>query len=277
MKPYAKLLLLILIPMMLVMGYAMSSFELGTGDYVLQKADLSGVGQLFLGFIDSRESVFVDSIQRADSLARVKRDSLAQVEADSLARQRAIPSDAHILMIGDSMLEGLIRRMDDYTTENGYQLSGVIWYSSTTHIWAITDTLEYYLDSIQPDYVMLCLGANELFVRDLPKREQYISTIIGKLGTRPFVWIGPPNWTRDTGINDLIGSMVGEDRFFDSRNLELERAEDRIHPTRWAAAQWMDSIALWMNGPKVRHPLPMHRPEKRHRGNFQLYLLKPYH
>jgi len=262
---------------MLVMGYAMSSFELGSGDYVLQKADLSGVGQLFPGLLGQKEYVLVDSIQRADSLARIKRDSLAQVEADSLARLHAIPSDAHILMIGDSMLEGLIRRMGDYTSENGYRLSGIIWYSSTTRVWAITDTLEHYLDSIQPDYVMLCLGANELYVRDLPKREQYISTIIQKLGACPFVWIGPSNWTCDTGINDLIRSKVGEDRFFDSRNFELERAEDRIHPTRMAAIQWMDSIAQWMNGPKVRQPLPMHRPEKRHRRNYSLYLLKPYH
>ena len=47
MRSYAKLLLLLLIPMALVVGYALSSLEIGSGDVVLEKADLSGVRQLF--------------------------------------------------------------------------------------------------------------------------------------------------------------------------------------------------------------------------------------
>ena len=179
------------------------------------------------------------------------------------------------MIFGDSMLEWLAKRLCDYTLENGYDLSSIIWYSSSTKLWATTDTLQYFLDRIQPDYVMLCLGGNELFVRDLSKREKYIDTIVKRIGDRPFLWIGPPNWKKDTGINDLIRQRVGEGRFFDSRELELDRAEDNMHPTRSAAALWMDTIAVWLSSSKARHPLKMDRPTQSRRRVYHQYMLRP--
>jgi lysophospholipase L1-like esterase len=184
-------------------------------------------------------------------------------------------SKYRIMIFGDSMLEWLAKRLCDYSLENGYDLSSIIWYSSSTKLWATTDTLQYFLDRIQPDYVMLCLGGNELFVRDLSKREKYIDAIVKRIGDRPFLWIGPPNWKKDTGINDLILQRVGEGRFFDSRELELDRAEDNMHPTRSAAALWMDTIAVWLSSSKARHPLKMDRPTQSRRRVYHQYMLRP--
>jgi len=305
MKSYAKIILILLIPLLLVIGYALSSFEIGSGDYMLEKADLSSVERSFpMLFVEDEEPVkpkpsIDDSTVIADSLVRVEADSPVARVADSLQlktiadtlQQKVKDSIAEankpirvakpdlskyrILIFGDSMLEWLAKRLCDYTMENGYDLSSIVWYSSSTKLWATTDTLEYFLNRIQPDYVILCLGANELFVRDLSKREKYITTIIEKIGNRPFFWIGPPNWKKDTGINDLICSKVGQGRFFDSRNLELDRAEDNMHPTRSAAAQWMDSIAVWMNSTEATHPLQMNRPQQKHRRKYHQYMLKP--
>ena len=180
-----------------------------------------------------------------------------------------------IMIFGDSMLEWLAKRLCDYTLENGYDLSSIIWYSSSTKLWATTDTLQYFLDRIQPDYAMLCLGGNELFVRDLSKREKYIDAIVKRIGERPFLWIGPPNWKKDTGINDLILQRVGEGRFFDSRELELDRADDNMHPTRSAAALWMDTIAVWLSSSQARHPLKMDRPTQTRRRVYHQYMLRP--
>ena len=116
---------------------------------------------------------------------------------------------------------------------------------------------------------------NELFVRDLSKREKYIDIIVKRIGDRPFLWIGPPNWKKDTGINDLIRQRVGEGRFFDSRELELDRAEDNMHPTRSAAALWMDTIAVWLSSSKARHPLKMDRPTQSRRRVYHQYMLRP--
>lgn len=293
MRSYAKLLLLLLIPMALVMGYALSSLEIGSGDNMLEKADLAGVERLFpIFFAESDETPPssppqigpIDTIVLIGTMAPI--DTIAPADTTlSIPPEEDLPKEIkvhkpdlnkyRIMIFGDSMLEWLVKRLCDYTQENGYDLSSVIWYSSSTKLWATTDTLQYFLDRIQPDFVMLCLGSNELFVRDLPKREKYIATIIKKIGDRPFLWIGPPNWKKDTGINDLIRKMVGEGRFFDSRNLELDRADDKRHPTRSAAAQWMDTIAIWMNGPEAKYPLKMDFPTQTRRRVYHQYMLRP--
>ncbi|MBR5716623.1 MAG: SGNH/GDSL hydrolase family protein [Bacteroidales bacterium] len=304
---YAKIILLLLIPMALVMGYALSSLEIGSGDVVLEKADLSGVKRMFpMLFVESDNEPSSSVIIRSDSVATSPIDSSSLITyIDSISPivpgtpvsptlnfpDTAIPPEEEpikeikvhkpdltkfrIMIFGDSMLEWLAKRLCDYTLENGYDLSSIIWYSSSTKLWATTDTLQYFLNRIKPDYVILCLGSNELFVRDLAKREKYIATIVERIGDRPFLWIGPPNWKKDTGINDLIRKGVGEGRFFDSRDLELDRAEDNMHPSRSAAALWMDTIANWLNSSAARNPLKMDRPTQTRRRVYHQYMLRP--
>lgn len=168
-----------------------------------------------------------------------------------------------ILFIGDSMLEGLARRFYEYAAKNGHDLHTVLWYSSTSERWATTRTLDYYMNSVKPTYVVICLCSNELFVRDLDQREQYIKTIISKIGNVPYVWISPPNWKDDTGINELIIRHVGEERYFDSRHLELARGKDHMHPTFTAAAEWFDKFALWLSSEATARPIIMDVPTEK--------------
>lgn len=182
----------------------------------------------------------------------------------------------NILFIGDSMLEGLCRRFIDYTDSNGHELHTVVWYSSTSELWANTDTLQYFMKKYDPTYMVVCLCSNELFVKDPEKRRASIRKIIKKIGDIPFVWISPPNWKDDTGINDVIISEVGEGRYFDSRSLELGRGKDHAHPTFPAAAVWMDTIARWMQSPKCDNPIVMDRPTK-DVAPRNVILLQPYY
>lgn len=181
----------------------------------------------------------------------------------------------NILFFGDSMLEGLTRRFIDYAEENGHRLKTVIWYSSSTEVWAKTDTLQHFIRKFQPTYIVICLGGNELFVRDLDNRRKYIARILDKIDDTPFVWISPPNWKEDTGINAAIAEAVGRDRYFDSTHLKLERGADHAHPTFPAAAKWMDLIAGWLQSDSVRHPIIMNRP-KRDVAPRDVVMLAPY-
>ena len=126
---------------------------------------------------------------------------------------RKIHRNQTILFIGDSMVEGLSRRLGDYSAENGHTLYTVIWYSSSTERWGTTHTLEYYMHKYKPTYVIICLGSNELFVNDLENRAQYVREIVKKLGNTPFVWISPSDWNGDTGINDVIKENIGKEHF----------------------------------------------------------------
>lgn len=169
-------------------------------------------------------------------------------------------SSKTILFIGDSMLDGLYPRLAAYATHNGHKLYVVIWYSSTSERWGSSDKLSHYIRRINPDFLFVCLGANELFVKDIEvKRGKYLKKLIADIGDKPYVWIGPPNWKTDTGINRLIASHTAPGTFFLSDGLDFERKADGAHPTPRSAAMWMDSVVSWMYACGA-HPILLETP-----------------
>jgi hypothetical protein len=122
--------------------------------------------------------------------------------------------------------------------------------------------LAQYIKRVHPNYIFICLGSNELTVRDIKnKRQKFVDNILAQIGDIPFVWIGPPNWRTDTGINELIRESVPRGCYFKSEGMHFERKKDGAHPTPASAALWMDSVARWM--PKhAAHPIVMTAPPK---------------
>ncbi len=209
------------------------------------------------------ENVVVDTVV-PDTLVEVKAEP---VPIDSTAKT--------ILFIGDSMLEGLSPRLAAYAKHNGHKLYSVIWYSSTSAKWGNSDKLRSYIAKVNPDYVFVCLGANELFVSDIAKkREQFVKNIIADIGDIPYLWIGPPNWKPDTGINDLIAKHAGKGEFFLSNGMSFDRAKDGAHPTRKSAQAWLDSVVRWMpaNSP---HPILLDVPAEATASATRIFVHQP--
>lgn len=178
----------------------------------------------------------------------------AKVEKDTTSKS--------ILFIGDSMLEGLGPRMGAYAKKNGHKLNNVLWYSSTTETWGSCDTLRYFIRKFKPDFIMISLGANELFVKNIiTKRQKYVNKILSQIKDIPYVWIGPPNWKDDTGINNLVASSTKHGTFFLSNGMQFDRSKDGAHPTRSSAALWMDSVARWIDT-KSAHPIKVEVPSE---------------
>ncbi|MBR5101520.1 MAG: SGNH/GDSL hydrolase family protein [Muribaculaceae bacterium] len=169
-----------------------------------------------------------------------------------------------ILFIGDSMLEGLGPRLAAYAEENGHKLVNVIWYSSTTEVWGSRTKLAEHIREFKPNYIFICLGSNELFVRDIKeKRQKYVDNILSQIGDIPYVWIGPPNWKPDTGINDMISSSVDEGCFYLSYTPDqhYDRSKDGAHPTRASASLWMDRVCKWVMT-KSAHRIVLNKPKQ---------------
>ena len=242
-KLFFQLALVLTIPLIIITIYSFSDEEITIGDFTLEKAEIAALFRL--NTVLQGDSLAVDSTSLSSTLA-------ADTCVTDTAAQR-------ILFFGDSMVEGLSKRMRNYAAENGHELLNVIWYSSSTKIWAQYDTLNHYIRQFEPTYLMLCLGGNELFVRDLDKRDAYIQTIVEKIGDYPYVWIGPPNWKEDTGINDLIEKNVSSQRYFPSKRLTYQRGKDGAHPTVASSAMWMDSIAVWIAN-ESRYRIRMNLP-----------------
>ena len=154
-----------------------------------------------------------------------------------------------ILFIGDSMVECLFPRMSAYAKKNGHTFYAVVWYSATTEVYGTRTTVKEYIDKYHPDYILFSLGGNELFIRDIKEnRQKYVDEIIRQFGNIPYIWIGPPNWKPDTGINDMIKSSVPEGCFYLSYTPDqhYDRKKDGAHPTAASSNQWMDRICKWI-------------------------------
>lgn len=195
-------------------------------------------------------------------------------KTDSLDEHGRLPNGRHpkgwrapmdttaktILFIGDSMLEGLAPRLAAYCDKSGHRLIEVIWYSSSTLYWAQSGRLTELINKFHPTYVMVCLGANELYVPDIRKaRKPFVKKILAEIGDLPYLWIGPPNWDTDTGINDLLADNLDEGCFYVSAKDKFERSRDGAHPTRASAQKWMDRVIKWI-GAHGAHPIRLDYP-----------------
>jgi hypothetical protein len=230
---YLKLLAILTIPMLFLCLYSFCDKEFGWNEFVVQKTKIASYFVVF-GTSETNE---IDETQKTSENKSVASDTVVR---DTCSQR--------ILFFGDSMLEGLSKRLKQYASENNHDLMNVIWYSSSTKIWGQrADTIAHFIRDFKPTYIFVCLGANELFVRNPENNDAYVKQILSQIGNIPYIWIGPPNWKEDTGINDLIQKNVAPNCFFASDQLTYERASDGAHPTFSSAAKWMDSIAIWMN------------------------------
>lgn len=202
------------------------------------------------GILDSLEVVY-DKILQGDTVNQVE------------TRQENTPQQHRILLIGDSMLDGVGRRFNDYAAANGHTLFTSIWYGSTTKSWAYTTELPRLMKKVDPTFVIVCLGTNDLGYHDISARSEAVREIIHEIGDVPFVWIGPVtlrNIKNDPGIVNMIRQNVGATRFYDSYDLRISRGPDGIHPTFQAAAKWVDGIAHWMSSPETEYPIHLDAP-----------------
>jgi hypothetical protein len=256
---YFKLIVILIIPMIFLILNSFAKEELKIGSIILRKADIAD-------YFREEPIAIADT-----STVSIIIDTIALPEKDSIVND-TLPQ--RIFFFGDSMLEGLGPRMMQYAAENGHELLSLIWVSSSTKAYAeYIDTLIHFMRKFQPTYIIICLGGNELFVKDLKQRDSYIKTIIQTIDTIPYIWIGPPNWKKDTGINDLIKTNVG-DKFFLSTKLNFKRAEDGMHPTRSSAAMWMDSVVFWMRD-STQYRIAMELPSSKKKHGEVIRLL-PY-
>jgi len=263
MRAYLKLIAILLLPLAFVIWYASSPMQLPPPGWKLGKMQLTAPSPA--------PSTEEEEGESKTSTTRETRETNKTSELPHLPDT----TSHRILFFGDSMVEGLLRRMNCYAFANGYNMTNVVWYGSTTEIWAKTDTLRYFIDKVQPTFFMISIGANEQFIKDPAARESSIRRILAEVGNKPFVWIGVPAWREDTGINDLTRQIVGENHYYDSRGLTLQRGRDRMHPTFYAAGLWMDSVARWMESPATAHPIRMDKPTDGKKHTYKTYALQP--
>lgn len=266
-RNYLPLWILLVVAFALIAGISVYS-PVEIFGYELKDSGLASVFSSAHEDVDnSNEALPLPAATIPDSLVDVSGERLKAAPVDTAAKT--------ILFIGDSMLDGLYPRLAAYARHNGHELYAVIWYSSTSEIWGKSGRLKNYISRLEPDYVFICLGANELFVKDISsKRDRYVKTLIGEIGDIPYLWIGPPNWKPDTGINTLIAENAAPGTFFLSDGMKFERGKDGAHPTKESAAEWMDSVVRWMPAHSA-HPIRLEMPVKKSDRAHRVFVHQP--
>ena len=239
-------------------------------------------GQLNAGFYTFRKSglkSYFTKLSEDKSAVKIKKTKKDSPSTDSLAgavkKPKVDTSAQRIMFIGDSMLEGLSIRMIDYCAANNHELTSLIWYSSNTNWWGRSDTLDHFIKTVKPTYIIFAIGSGDISVQDVvEKRKPFVDEILKKIGDLPYVWVGPPNWKEDTGINQLIEESVEEGTFFLSKDLKFERTSDGVHPTTASAGIWMDSIATFIMN-KSKYPIRLDFPQSKTKKKPTYYLFPP--
>ena len=172
--------------------------------------------------------------------------AIADVDASPPApAPRAAPRI--ILHAGDSMVGGnvgLAQALDARFKPLGSKYVRD-WRVATVQTFDYRNYFGALLEKHHPDMVILCLGANDVFVPSPKVLARFVTSIARKASEngRPCYWITPPLWKPpDTGIVEVIKQNATGCKVFDSSNLELPRWNDGIHPTNQGGELWAEKF-----------------------------------
>ena len=156
-------------------------------------------------------------------------------------------SQQRILFIGDSQAGGLVSVLNDYCFENGHKLVATFtWYSATIFNFGYSNKVDELIKKYQPSLIMIVLGLNEMYAKDIVKRTSAANLLKAKIGSIPYLWIGPANYMEDFGINKVYEQTATSNRFVLSKDLNLPKGGDKRHPNREGYRIWMEHVARFI-------------------------------
>lgn len=151
-----------------------------------------------------------------------------------------------VLVLGDSMIPaGLEIWIRQVIRIHGGRYRRWAWASSTTKRWATSGVLARALRKYRPDLVLIVLGSNELFLDHPARRARYVRAILKAIAPRPYRWLGPPAWSQDTGILEVLRRTIPAGRFYPFNGRAIARDRDGHHPTAWGARTWTYDFVRW--------------------------------
>jgi len=160
-----------------------------------------------------------------------------------------IREDTRLLLVGDSMAEGLGPHLKSLSTEQGVPYVGAGVRGSTVSDWVHSLWLESTLHEFQPNLILVSLGTNDAFTNYSPEQVAgHVRELLAKMPSdAEVVWIGPPllpsTYARRSP-NGLIVDTIEDEapHWFDSEAWVIPRGPDDLHPTAHGYAGWAGAI-----------------------------------
>ncbi|MEY3048256.1 MAG: hypothetical protein RL365_294 [Bacteroidota bacterium] len=275
--PIVKAAFIIGLPLVLLFSYNYSDFEwkiMGISIKKIYSAGDEGIEQSVKNEIYDKKISKKKRVAEIESLKKIidEVDSSEIIDTSRkvatvsphivLYPEKSDSSEQRILLIGDSQAGGIMYALNDYCVENGHKLVGVFtWFSATAFNFGYSNKVDQLMTQFKPTLVVIVLGLNEMYARDIKQRASAANKLIAKLGTTPYIWVGPANYMEDYGINSVYEQAAGSDRFILSKHLTLPRSTDKRHPNRQGYRIWMDYIASRIQGSSL-FPFNFRPPQK---------------
>jgi hypothetical protein len=170
-----------------------------------------------------------------------------------------ILQNKRILLAGDSEAGSIVYEIQKYAVLNGHNLCRtIIWNSASDNTYANTDTLKNNIQRFKPEYIIFVIGLNQVFQKYFDNTKTSIQKILEEFKDIPYTWIGPANWVKDNGINQVYQENIDSGAFFLSGNLILERGTDGRHPSTSGSKKWVDSICYFLTN-KAKYRIKMEK------------------
>lgn len=164
--------------------------------------------------------------------------------------QRVLGPGARLLIIGDSLAQGLATPLRQIAQESRVEFSVDARSGTRIDQWANQAWLANAIATFRPTVILVSLGTNDMKLKDPSVQKPYLiklATMLRGSGAR-VVWIAPPTMPfPDHGVQALVRS-VGFPTF-GSDALTIPRTSDGIHPTPVGYAGFAGSVWRWTDRP----------------------------
>jgi lysophospholipase L1-like esterase len=158
-----------------------------------------------------------------------------------------IAPPAKVVLVGDSLAEGMSSRFKELARLCGYSRTAFHRRGSTMENWH--NKMEEIVKSAKPSLVVVSLGTNDSIAEEATETDnkKRVRKILGAIrsGGSKVLWILPPKlppaFKHQEEVRRTISEELSPDEIFDSQQLSFERSEDGVHATARGYSQWMTS------------------------------------
>jgi len=161
------------------------------------------------------------------------------VQTESLVKE-----GDRVWMIGDSNACLLMHELPRITKRNGVVFGGNPVAGSSIIQWDLELRNEYReLRRFNPDVVLVALGSNDAYFEShvIANEPPYLYRLLSRLRRKQtkVVWIGPPKLEyAKEGLLKIYNMLIPEVIVLDSRQIDIEMWDDKLHPSEAGRASW---------------------------------------
>jgi len=164
---------------------------------------------------------------------------------------RIAPGTTRILLIGDSMAEGLAAPLRALAGEQRVGFEALTERGTRIDQWADRD-IGASLTAFKPTLVIVVLGTNDEYmkVRDAGKRQAApLARLLARLQGVEYVWIAPLTLPKpaSNGTVALLHQTIPGAQLFPSESLQVPRGPDKLHPSARGYAGWAGALWQWLS------------------------------